>query len=155
MERYARKILFEGGKKTGLMPTWVLRDAGGNLTIVATPWGDDTEKKLFKLVVRRLMQKHKTVVYGFLTEAWMATTSKAEEEFGKDFVPPSERPDRVEVLIALVADRTRTEWASWLMVRDETERLVSLEPRDFPGADGPKPVSWMADLLKSVPAYEN
>jgi len=71
----------------------------GAATILHFQWDGVEEKDQAAYALRKFMQNDVIDAYSFITEAWIAVAKKEEAE-GFDFsVPPSQRPDREDVLI--------------------------------------------------------
>lgn len=71
----------------------------GAATILHIQWDGAQEKDQAAYALRKFMQNEMIDAYSFITEAWVAI-AKPEEKEGFDFsVPPSQRPDREDVLI--------------------------------------------------------
>lgn len=124
-----------------LTPTWAIATENGQTLIVATPFVGENAKELVASSMRKLMKLIKAVRYTFTTEAWVAKVS--EDEWRKDKRPPSERDDRVEVVLIAGADLSGSFAKSYEIHRNgETgavEGLKSLSEspmRDFEGRFG-------------------
>jgi hypothetical protein len=142
-EKHAYMILVE--RQVPLVPSWVLISDKGEVTALGIPWDDNFEKTMTKLFLPLEMAKHKTIAYSVVLEVWAASLSQEEYERGpEELVPPSERPDRRELVLAMATDGTSTEWRGWNIVRDALQMVSALEPtkEDFGGVE-----TWMTKLL--------
>ena len=92
-----------------------------------------------RVLVRALMRKNGVVAYSFVTEAW-----KSLQKDDKPHVPPSEDPERQEMVIAIASNGKETAYRAWVMQRDWNEQLIALEEIEFESGEL---TSWMADML--------
>ena len=129
-----------------LMPTWVMVDKRGKVNIVGTPWENDQEKILAEKRVKAWMRDHDIVRYSFVLEAWQAVLPAGVDP---DNLSESDRPrnraDRVEVVVACATDDAKAEWRTWKTIRNETGRVIDLEP--FRTDSEAEPEGWMRDML--------
>jgi hypothetical protein len=149
--KHARRVLIE--LKESMGPTWVMVDWENRIEIVATPWADEEEKRVYKVELRRLMRFKGVKVYSFMTEAWIATVGR--EEWDEVNARPvdgkmvSERGDRQEVVIACACSREQALWKVWRMVREPTtEVIIDLVEKSDLSSVGIKHKSWLDQMLK-------
>jgi hypothetical protein len=89
------------GKKA-MVAFCVLVDPTGEREILAVETGSQYENISQYAKLRQLMRDRGTVAYVWVSEAW-----RAPSEPGKpDLTPPSEHPDRQELVIAFASDGT-------------------------------------------------
>jgi alkylated DNA nucleotide flippase Atl1 len=131
-----------------VVPTWVLIDDKGKISITATSWTDEREKATCVAMMRARMREEKIVAYSVVAEAWSAVQPKGWK-VTDPHVRPSEDPQRVEIVLALATDGKETEWRRWRIERNATGRVVALEPEAIPQE---QVVGWMANMLKGDPA---
>jgi hypothetical protein len=131
-----------------LIPTWVLVDDKGKVSIIATAWDDQREKETCVAMMRTRMREERIVAYSMVTEAWSATQPKGWK-VTDPHVPPSQNPQRVEIVLALATNGKETEWRRWRIERNATGRVVALEPEALAHE---QVVGWMANMLEGDPA---
>ena len=149
---YANKILIEDRHKE-LSPIFhLISRSGKEDAVVSTPWGNNFEKKLAVAQVKSMARKMDARMVLFMTEAWVTkhrtekplTSWHARQEAAKEYPPPSESPERIEIVMIL-ATNPDNEYASRMLqiVRHKPGgRIVSL----VPDADAPKTYeSWIFD----------
>jgi hypothetical protein len=113
---HAQRMLV-GGEVESLIPTYQLWNRDELLSIVACPWSDEAEKEFAFDKVRMLARQMRATRLVFLSEAWMATAKPTDDLDRMD--PPSQRPDRQEVVFAVATDGKRKKARSWAIVRDK------------------------------------
>jgi hypothetical protein len=150
-ERQARLVLLEL-KLGSLMAAWVLMSKSGKLEIVATPWRDEPEKRLYAQMLRAMMRQKHIVAYSFVTEAWTRRLESGEwdDDRGQpvDGIETRNYAGREEVVIACACSKDVARWKQWRIVREATtEVIVDLQEQPLPESESP-PESWMTDLLK-------
>jgi hypothetical protein len=134
--RHAEKVLTTSGE---VIPMFIVHGLTGKYAI-ATPWRDDREKRQCIEVVRLFCAAHDAYALSMLVEAW--TASAVHDGTDKDAarskalagLPPSQRPDRQEVVLALCV----TFEAGKRRVRQRMHPIIR-------GADG-KPIGLGLDL---------
>lgn len=126
-DRHAHRILIEQ-KREQITPVFLFEKKTGELVFVATPWDSPVEKRVMVNAVKMMMRDQEAVRYSFVTEAW-ASGNATEDK------PPSEQPDRWEMVIALAADATTQEYRWWRILRDRRDRVKALIPEDLREVD--------------------
>jgi hypothetical protein len=124
----AQDMIIGRGTDEVLTPTWTMVTVKGQLVVFATPFdGGDGYKDIIAEAMKKFMTEAKVVRYSFISEAWAASPLKEEWDKG-DRRPPSEREDRIEVVLITVADKSGS-WVRTLeMVRDwETGKVIELK----------------------------
>jgi hypothetical protein len=98
------------GTKDELTPIWLLvtekGDKPDDVTVYATPWGNNREKHLVIETMRDVMRERRCTAYSMLTEAWMLRVQGVgitEENYTGP--TPSESPDRQECVVAMAANK--------------------------------------------------
>lgn len=136
---HAERILIKERYKD-LTATYLLFSPDGNgdglsVEIVACPWHNDIEKQLMLLAVKKRARESGAVALSFVTEAWVARRSRDKPQWD---LPPSQDPQRREVVFAAATDGKTKASREWQIVRDKPGgRIVSLiddgEITDFEG----------------------
>lgn len=133
----AERVLI-GKPNAALLPSFVIEGASGAIAILATPWSSDRDKEITAQALRATMRESGVVRYSSLSEAWMAmappdiTPEQARTMRLRDDQMPSQRPDRIEVVIIAACDRTTSKSALLRIVRGEAGTVVRLD-RDQAG----------------------
>lgn len=83
------------------MPQFVAETATGERTVFLTPWRDEADKVATLLMLGLTFRAKGIKRYVLSSEAWMA---KDVGEPSANFVMPSKRPDRMEVLQCIGVD---------------------------------------------------
>jgi hypothetical protein len=133
-EEQARRVLV--GTKEQLIPQWLLASLDRTM-IVATPWGGDDEKHLVIGVMRAMMREEQVHAYSLLVEAWFAHEKVPEgtspDSFKYRGLPPSQRPDRKESVVAMATNRYGKHLhRHWEIVRGKKGKCVDLKRMDGP-----------------------
>jgi hypothetical protein len=147
--KHAESVLI-GKDGASILPTFVIESASGAIAIIATPWTSERDKEMVVYALRATMRKAGVVRYSFVSEAWMATAPPGAEFNARlaDHEMPSQRPDRVEVVIISASDKTEVKSAMLRIVRGEAGTVVRLD-RDL--AETKQIKGRFADLLKPDP----
>lgn len=119
--------LIGADKDAELIPTWVMATERGQVVVMATPFDGEGAKDLICLAVRKFMQEANVVRYAFTSEAWVAKTTKESWDAG-DHRPPSEREDRVEIVMFIAADREDFTLKVYQIERDAAGQITALSP---------------------------
>lgn len=140
MEKHDLEKLLEGARED--IHQRLLADGGVNqlaatfylfgpedYALVHCPWADPQEKRAMVKEVRRQARRIKAAAALFMTEAWAVTRPKDYFK-GPLGDPPSQQPDRQEVLLFAATNGEITLVRSWSMVRDAQGRLVDLVERE-------------------------
>lgn len=93
----AEKHLYEGT----LAPVALLVNGDGGMGIVPLQMSDDREKMMSAKVVNVMAKMSGAEMVVWISEAWFVKDQKLDEK--GDPIPPSQRDDRAETLMALVA----------------------------------------------------
>jgi hypothetical protein len=150
-ERQARTVLLDL-KLPNLMAAWVLMSKSGEFEIVATPWRDEAEKRLYAQMLRTMMRQKHIIAYSFVTEAWTRhlESGQWDNDRGRphDGIETRNYAGREEVVIACAASKDVARWKQWRIVREATtEAIIDLKEQPLPASESP-PESWMSGLLK-------
>lgn len=131
--KYAERILIKE-RQSELIATYILFHPNKNsgeleLSIVPCLWENDFQKQLMLLEVRKLSREIGAVALSFVSECWVAWRSKDRPRLD---LPPSEDPQRREVVMACATDGKTTAAGQWQIVRDKPGgRIVSLVGDDL------------------------
>lgn len=136
-DRHAHRILIQQ-QRDQITPVFLFQKKDGTPVFVATPWSSPAEKNLMIAGVKDLMRQQGAVRYSFLTEAWASDTATSDK-------PPSQQPDRWEMVIALAADGVNQEYRWWRIQRDRRARVKALVPIEMNKVDQIN--TWLANLL--------
>lgn len=128
----ARRVLLNK-KDAELTPIWAMIRDDDEIMAVGTPFQGPADKPLVAAYMRDFMTKNNVVAYCFLCEAWMAVLPRGIKSTD-GFDPPSQQPNREEIVIALASSATETKSRQWMMVRDKSGRVTALPERKFEGA---------------------
>jgi hypothetical protein len=128
-----------------LMPSWVFIDNRGKVSILGTPWQDDSEKQLARIALQKKIKREHIVAYSFVSEAWTAT-KPAGWTLPPDYQGVRTEPDRREIVLAFATDGKEQELGVWSIHRDEKGNVFALEQSK---EDNDVPMQgWMTELLK-------
>lgn len=135
-----------------LMPGWVIVKPDGTTEVRHTPFKNDAEKLMAEFWIKTEMAELEAIAYSFVGEAWMASVAQdqvtADERLESDWLKPSNRPDRIEIVSAIAVNRESVKSRTWEIKRATTGRVLSLdrrqtlEPEVFGG--------WITRLLPST-----
>jgi hypothetical protein len=143
---HAERVLI-GNPGASIMPSFVIESANGEMAIIATPWSSERDKDITVFALRATMRKGGAVRYSFISEAWMATAKPGQEKLAR--LPagemPSQRPDRIEVVIISASDDKEVRSAMLRIIRGEGGTVIKLV-RDR--AEAKHVEGRFADLLK-------
>lgn len=119
----ARRVAAEAMNAKGEVQPMIIAHAGDAL--VAYPMADAMESVVLKdIASRRIgadMRRRGVTLYVFMSEAWFADVrGEADPELG---LPPSERSDRIEVLLISASDMEGDTVAAYRMVRNQRGRF--------------------------------
>jgi hypothetical protein len=144
--QHARTVLV-GDPQAQILPSWLIQFKNRPTTLVATPWGEEREKIMIFGVMRMTMRDPRAgvVSYSFMTEGW-----KSIEYAGRDTgLMPSQREDKIEVVIINACDRERGITRMYEMVRGPDGAVTELKPeRDFeecPRQEGGRAINLLLD----------
>ncbi len=125
-EGQARRVLI--GTKEDLLPSWMLADGEGKVTIVATPWRNNDEKHMVAEVMREAMRGLRIDAYTVLIEVWLLRVQGPPPKEYKG-PAPMDSPDREEAVVLIGVNRDgRRLHQSWITKRDADGVCVALEP---------------------------
>jgi hypothetical protein len=113
-----------------MIPTFVMEDPGDRIVVFGTPWETEAHKEITCLALRAIMRESGTLRYCFMSEAWMAIAPPGTDEHTtrlKDHEQPSNRPDRVEVVVITASDASASKSAMLRIVRGEAGTVVRLD----------------------------
>jgi hypothetical protein len=152
-ELQADRILIKERQKALLPMFHLVAPEGGQDAVVATPWSNDFEKKLSVAQVKFISHQMGAVAVMFLTECWMVTAKldvpntpwhrqRQLDRMGR----PSQSPDRIEAVIIIATDGSRTKATTLQMIRDKPGgKLISLVKDEVLSRDTDNYESWMFD----------
>lgn len=131
---YGVRRIYAADPKHELMAMFHCRPQSGPDLVIATPWRNEFEKVAVLAKLRTIFRERGIVAYASIGEAWcsMSTTIKPRPDgsiprfYPGD--PPSQQPDRFEVLMIMATDGTTVKSRAWRMKRDSRGRLLDLEP---------------------------
>jgi hypothetical protein len=120
----AARIFNESGE---VLPMWHAVYGNDENVLIATPWSGDEEKQIAVDMLRHLFRRERVKRFAFIVEAWTAT-SRAEDiaAKGEGYVgpPPSEHPDRREVLMITAEDHGSSIMGFYYILRPEHGKAV-------------------------------
>jgi len=145
-EKHARNILVKRRDKSLTAMFHLVAPDGRPDAVISTPWGNDLQKQIMVAAVKSQAREMHATAALFLSEAWMATESIPLTEWhrkraAEHFTPPSQRPDRVEVVSMIATDGRDTHGRMLQIVRDKPGGRVIDLVRD--GPDKTDMQSWM------------
>ncbi len=123
-------------RESGEVMSTIYGHAGAN--VLALPLQDET-RAILPTLARTLFREVGVTHYVVMAEAWMVDHARAD-----DPRPPSEHPDRIEVLFLAAVERGRCIARHYAIRRDGD--AVTLELRPVPH-EAPTIGGWMATLL--------
>jgi hypothetical protein len=109
------------GKK-GMVAFCVLVDPTDERIVVAVETGSRYENISQYAKLRQLMRDRGTVAYAWISEAWQAPGQPGK----LDFIPPSQHPDRQELVITFAGDGINSLVRLWDIRRDYKGSVVAL-----------------------------
>jgi hypothetical protein len=112
-----------------------VRDNDENV-LIATPWSNDEEKQATVDALRHLFRAHHVKRFAFMVEAWVRQAASMEDI---NSCPPSEHPDRREVLMITAEDRDGSQiMGFYYILRPEhgPAKLSPLHVQPFDGTAG-------------------
>jgi hypothetical protein len=157
----AARVLVEQGNA---VMTFMIHSSDG-IAIVGVPDFDDAARDRLPMLLRLLCIAHDAIAVGHVTEAYAARMHRQEGESEAAFrtrceaVRPSERPERIEVLIATMQWRTPTGLRQATKVGEVTrnaraEPVAVVAREEDSQADSLTQSLWL-DLLAPTAASEN
>lgn len=136
-ERVSKYMIGNAGAE--LLPTWVMATSKGQVVVMATPFDGAGSKDVIAEAVRKFMRDANVVRYAFTTEAWAANPTKESWDAG-DKRPPSEREDRVEIVMIVAADREGFTLNTYKIERHDAGQVTALslwkDGKDMTGFTG-------------------
>lgn len=124
------------GTKEQLSPSWLLQNQDGERALVMTPWASDIEKSAILAAMRKTMRVQQTVSYSLVVEAWAASYPNGTD--WQNYVRPSKREDRMEMVMVLATDGTEVVLRDFKIIRDwhtgkckELEELPASNSKDY------------------------
>jgi len=138
-EKHVNRILLEQREKE-MRPLWHLVTPEGPDLIIMTPWNDDFEKKLAVAQIKHMAHEKEAIAVCFVTECWMVASDKLPS--GTPNTPwhldqamkkamagadrPSQSPNRIEAVMILAHDHSRTIAKGLQTIRDKPGgRIIS------------------------------
>lgn len=100
-----------------LMPMWLVMTGDGNISCISTPFGSTAEKNAVDMYIKKFLKEKDAVCYVFAAEVWVR---RVDPDKSTDLdIPPSEHPDRSEVIMITGEDRRRNRvWRTIPITRD-------------------------------------
>lgn len=95
--------IFNTSEDHEVLPMWHAVYGNGEHAIIATPWSSDEDKEIALDMLRMLFRVHQVKRFAFIVEAWITVVQTKHELYKGP--PPSEHPDRREVLMVTAEDR--------------------------------------------------
>lgn len=138
---YAETVLI-GERRKELIATYLLFSppAGGGDTlgvvdVIPCAWHNEIEKQAMLLMVKKVARESGAVALSFVSEAWLAARPIDKPQLD---LPPSEDPQRREIVIAVATDGKTKASRQWQIVRDKPGgRILSLvDSGDMPDFEG-------------------
>lgn len=139
-------------KFPSLLPMWVIVTGTGETVLRQTPFANDAQKLAVEFYMKEELRELEAVAYSFLAEAWMAHVEldqiTSDDRLTSDWLRPTYRPDRIEIVTAIAVNRAQTKTRTWEIIRDGTatgkvkrlKRREALEAETFGG--------WTTKLLE-------
>lgn len=118
----ARDVLITQGW-TELSPMYHLITDDGEIEVIVCPWTDDQDKLAMFLEVKNRAREINATQAVFISEAWAIYRKSIDEMIDAD--PPSQQPDRREIVFAVATDGKSTLGRSWQIVRDPESRRIT------------------------------
>jgi hypothetical protein len=143
-ERHIHNVLIDQHEDE-LLPVCVMAKGDGRF-IAPTPWRSENEKGAMLTLMRHQMQSNGVEAYCVMSEAWIAVQPEDWKPGDDAGPPPSQRPDRQEVVFACASDKTQSIQRMWRIVRGEAGAIVKLDLDD--GRNVADTVGRMAELLR-------
>jgi hypothetical protein len=95
----AKRMFDETGE---VLAMWHAVNGKNENILIATPWGDEDEKDATVDALRHLFRAQHVKRFAFIVEAWVRQAVSMEDI---NSCPPSEHPDRREILMITAEDR--------------------------------------------------
>lgn len=146
------EVALVGKPDAQLTAIYRLENGRDEVVLVSCPWTDEALKQSIILQVREIAAEHGAIRFCLIDEAW-ASFYPAGTDIGSLPDPPSQRPDRREIVIAVASDGVNTESVTWTIVRsadgvierlDRDERENAIIPVAGCMVDGILPVGGHA-----------
>jgi hypothetical protein len=110
----------------------------GSIFAVVTPFHNETEKQILLAVVRAALKEHHCVGYTTISEAWLSMRHKSMGEWSAEQIeehyakrPPSQDPNRVEVVWCVAVTRTARKGKALEIKRNWKGKFTHLVDYDF------------------------
>jgi hypothetical protein len=130
-EVFSRHLMLEQGHET-LMPMYHLIGPTDSM-ILGCPWSDETEKLGMVMLVKTKAREIGATMLLFLAEAWVAVEQAGQPA---NPLPPSQRPDRVEIVQVVVTDGDEIRMRVMEIKRNEGGKITDLVTK--PEGNGPQ-----------------
>lgn len=153
--KHAENVLLNSPPSTSLTPVFAVF-ANGKIDIFATPWADDTEKRMAQLLVRARIRLDNAEAYSFVSEAWMLSVDKSEYPNAAEYdgIRPSQSDKRVEVVSAIAVAKSAAGldklFHTWKIERDGKGSIVKLVPMPSPYQGSDNVGGAMAALMDDM-----
>ncbi len=141
-------------EQQSVLPMWIVEGDDGHLTIFATPWEDDHEKKAAVTYMKAKMKALKTKRYVHIGEVWMLTAPSGDRD-RDDIVKivrgetrVSQHPERVEAVIALAEDKYGNGLQLIRHILRPTEGKATLGPADIHDFSDAKTEGLLTHMLE-------
>lgn len=133
MKSFAQTAFTDSGS---IMPMWTLISENGQIIPVVSPFGDDSEKQLTVVVIRRMIVEFNVVMIGFMAETWIVD-SKDDPTITNETmhdITPSQHPQRREGIMLVVENiYGKSAFGSFEINRDQDEKATLGEFTLMPG----------------------
>jgi hypothetical protein len=137
---HARTVLIEY-KQASMVPAFSILRKDHTVDITGAPWSNDEEKAEAIAWMKKYLKEQGALAYCVVGEAWSATYDK--HQLGANLVPPAKSDRRVEVVIAVAADREGHKvMRAHEIIRGDDGSVI-----DFSKAQAPSSFTDMAGLL--------
>lgn len=146
-EKHVRLVLLVL-QRPELQPYYFLVGGGPEDAIVPCEWRNDREKDAIVAFVTETARGLGAIASLLVGEAWMAHEAGITAEQIARLDPPSQRPNRVEVVWMVAQDAERTVVRFLEIKRDQKGRVSDLQQRK------PEPLGWTLSgrMLNVLPA---
>jgi hypothetical protein len=123
ISQHIHRVLMDDHAES-LMPMYHI--VGDENLVIGCPWRNEEEKLLVLRAIKQTARQNNATMIGFVCEMWM-TKHKTQDLI--NYVPPSQSPDRIEGVMAMVTDGAETKVNFWQIIRNRPGgTIISLIP---------------------------